>query len=228
MVAAGVNRSISRGLRLDSGLTSAIVPTITFEPTIAISARNIDRLGADIRSFKEPLQRAVKEVIIPSIAQNFEAGGRPDTWQPLSEATQEIKARMGWAGGDVLIRSGKLRKTMGQQNLWQIKETSAILKELPKGVSYGGIHQAGYEGASMSALAKKKGGAKEALQTIIDRQKLAMATGTKIKGGGGVASIPARPFVMFQDEDEDAIAEIFVEWLDERVTAFNRRMERAD
>jgi phage gpG-like protein len=33
--------------------------------------------------------------------------------------------------------------------------------------------------------------------------------------GGGV--IPARPFIMFQDEDGDKIAEVFAKWLDERI-----------
>jgi phage gpG-like protein len=35
------------------------------------------------------------------------------------------------------------------------------------------------------------------------------------KGAGGV--IPARPFIMFQDEDGDKIAEVFAKWLDERI-----------
>jgi phage gpG-like protein len=227
MVAAGVNRSISGGLRLDSGLTSALVPTITFEPTIGISTRNINRLGADIRSFREPLKEAVQKVIIPSIQKNFEASGRPTAWEPLSEATHEIRQRMGWVGGDILILTGKLRKTMGQLKLWQINESNAILKSLPSNVSYGGIHQAGFGGASMSNLAKKTGSMKGAFEIMLDKQKQALRSGTKIEGVGGVASIPARPFVMFQDEDEDDIAEIFVDWLDERVTKFRLRQAAA-
>jgi phage gpG-like protein len=36
-------------------------------------------------------------------------------------------------------------------------------------------------------------------------------------GKGGAASLPARPFVMFQKEDEEAILEIFVEWLGDKI-----------
>jgi phage gpG-like protein len=38
-------------------------------------------------------------------------------------------------------------------------------------------------------------------------------------GGGqkGAAAIPARPFIMFQEEDEYAVQEVFFDWLDNRV-----------
>jgi phage gpG-like protein len=42
-----------------------------------------------------------------------------------------------------------------------------------------------------------------------------MASGQKVKLNA--ASIPARPFVLFQPEDEEAIERVFSDWLDERI-----------
>src|SRR5690349_1241826 len=40
------------------------------------------------------------------------------------------------------------------------------------------------------------------------------------KGGKGPKGImPARPFIMFQDEDYEKITEVFAKWLDERIIA---------
>lgn len=227
------------GLRLHRNITPQLLPIVTFEPTIGIVAGRIDKLGVDIRSFREPLTRAIKEVMIPSFRKNFDQGGRPESWPPLSEATLEIRQRRGVGGSDPLIRTGLLRRTMGQQNIWTIKKESAILKDLPAKVWYGAIHQAGYEGRSMKALIKKTGSPRAALESIINQQLDVMERGIQFRasrgrelryeGGGGTirtgaAEIPARPFVMYQDEDEDAIMEIFIKWLGERVDRAFRGM----
>jgi len=211
---------------------------VTLEDTVGITAAKIDKLGLDIRSFRVPLERAVKNVMAPSLVENFNAQGRPDSWAPLSEATLEIRARMGWEGGSILVLTGKLRKTMGQFNIWTINTKAAIIKGLPASVWYGNLQNSGYEGASMASLIKKHGSAFKALQEIQDRQRSVLASATlgrttgkkgpagkrtlRVQSvgqalGGGAASIPARPFIMFQDEDHDAITEIFIEWLGERM-----------
>lgn len=215
-----INRAVLGRLGVRGNLTPAITGVeMSFTPSLAITAARIDKLGMDIRSFREPLKRSIQKVMAPSFQKNFDAGGRPDAWEPWSEATLEIRERMGVSGGNILVRSGSLRRAMGQLNIWRITKTTAIITDLPANVWYGAIHQAGYEAGSMkSRIARHGGDAGAALQSLIDEQKMAMRTGTTVKTAGA-APIPARPFVMFQDEDEDDVTMVFLEWLEERVAS---------
>jgi phage gpG-like protein len=183
------------GLRLDSGIMS-----FDFSPSIGMLARDIDKLGLDIRSFREPLTRAIREVMVPSIRKNFDDGGRPEQWVPLSEVTIER------GGSQPLVRSGTLRRTASQINIWDITSESATIRDLPERAWYGKIHQGGYGGAV---------GGRRGQRNLDARLRKAMASGQKVKLNA--ASIPARPFVLFQPEDEEAIERVFSDWLDERI-----------
>jgi phage gpG-like protein len=212
-------QSVRRGLRVDDAILQ-----FEFKPSIGISARAIDKLEVDIRSFREPLKRVVQQVMAPSFKKNFDQGGRPDGWAPLSDATHEIRERLGkGGGGKILNRTGLLMKTISQLNVWTITTETATIRALPDKVKYGGIHQEGFGGKGTSRkmgsyLKKAKGDAKEAQKLLDDDLIMAMRSGKKVGGGQrGVASIPARPFVMVQDDDYDDIEKIFVDWLEERV-----------
>lgn len=142
-------------------------------PTIGINAARFDKLGKDIRSFRVPLKRAVKEVMVPSIRANFDAEGRPTPWAPLSAYTLTRKIANG-QGTKILYATGALKRVASQINMWTITTEEAIIQDLPDKVWYGKVHQSG----------NKK--------------------------------IPARPFLIIQDEDSDAIVQIFVDWFEER------------
>lgn len=198
-----------KGLRINQGITSAMLPGLSFEPTLGITARRIDKLGIDIRSFHEPLKRAIQQVAAPSFQRNFDTGGRPDRWDPLSEGTIEVQKNLGGSHTDVMIKSGLLRRTMGQVNIWTITKESAILRDLPESVWYGKVHQKGLEGeggkASKGAYEKRRAAVNKAL-----------------RGGGSVKAkyvptIPARPFVLLQPDDVEAIEKVFDTWLGERI-----------
>jgi phage gpG-like protein len=186
------------GLKIISGLSRAKGIDIQFTPSLAIIAGNIDKLGVDIRSFRVPLKRAVKEVMIPSIRKNFDAGGRP-AWTPLADATIERKGN-----NSILINSGALRRQMGYQNIWTITKDYAIIQDLPQSIWYGKVHQAGADiGASSS----------RAVKNITTGRIVA-----NVSQGEGF-NIPARPFVVVQPSDERGIESVFRHWLDERVKA---------
>lgn len=212
-------QSVRRGLRVDEGIMQ-----FDFQPSVGISARAIDRLGLDIRSFKVPLERVVKQVMAPSFRKNFDEEGRPDRWAPLSDATLAIRAREGF-GSQILNKTGALKKTVQQLNIWTITQETATIRDLPDKVSYGKIHQGGFGGqgggSKMTGYLKKAGGdAKEAQKLLDDDLIMAMRSGQKMTGGKKtVNEIPARPFVAIQEEDFDAIEEIFVQWLQERAAA---------
>lgn len=210
-------QSVRRGLRVDDGIMQ-----FSFQPSIGISARAIDRLGIDIRSFREPLKRVVQKVMAPSFLKNFQAGGRPDLWPDLADATIAIREREGINHASPLIRSGLLLRTSQQLNIWTITQETATIRDLPEKVWYGKVHQGGFGGtgggSKMTSYLKKAGGdGKEALKLLDDDLIMSMRTGKKMHGGARtVAEIPARPFIVIQDEDYDEIEKVFVEWLQER------------
>jgi phage gpG-like protein len=193
-----------------SGLV--LIPTLTqrnvtvqmhFEPSIGISARKLDKLGLDIRSFREPLRRSVKEVMIPSIRMNFDSGGRPP-WEGLAGKTIYRK------GGStkILVTTGALQRVATQLNIWTIDSEKALISNLPQSVWYGKVHQAGYGGGTQQKKVRIKN----------------VATGqwdefTESGAESGTGAIPARPFIVMQNEDIMAIERVFSDWLGEKIAA---------
>lgn len=205
------------GMRFDKDLDVGWQIT----PSIGIVAKDIARMGLVLESFKEPLSRAIKQVMIPSFQKNFEVGGRP-TWPPLAEFTQEVKGITG--GGGTLIRSGALRRAVGMLSIWDIGNTSATIRSLPENVWYGAIHQSGYGGFGVfMAAAKKKLGPRA---NPIAVRKLAFALNDKARGGTGKVAggqgIPQRQFILFQEEDIDDVQQVFYEWMVEQTILVGR------
>lgn len=116
---------------------------ITFDPSPFIIAAAFEKFGMDIRSFRVPLERSVRQVLAPSLRQNFEEGGRPP-WIPLSDITIQEKARKGAKEpSKILVRSGKLAKKAGQINLWKINGPAgeaSISPDTMADVFYGVYH----------------------------------------------------------------------------------------
>jgi phage gpG-like protein len=206
-----IHANVQSRLRINPKVMQESVPQLQFSPSIGIIARDIDRLGMDIRSFREPLTRAIKQVVIPSIQRNFTVGGRP-AWEPYSPGTIEIRDRMGSPVGSLLNKTGALQRVMGQVNLWTINNNAAILLDIP--LWYGKLHQQGY-GNTMGAAIAKAGSASKAFKNINDAVKQSIKTGTQIQSVD--LHIPARPFVVLQEEDLPAIQRVFEAWLAERV-----------
>ncbi len=182
-----------------------------FTPSLALTAKNFDTLELDIRSFREPLKRSIQGVISLSIEANFLAGGRPQQWVPLSDATIPVKSndtRTAFPVEDPLLRSGLLMKTMAQLNIWTIGTVEASIQSLPDKIWYGNVHQAG-TGSSQTVAASGK-----SLRQIV-AEAIAGSGGSGERG----KNIPARPFAMVQTEDLDKIVGVFEIWLNERIVA---------
>jgi len=187
-----------------------------FNPSIALTAKNFDTLEIDVRSFREPLKRSIQTVIAPSIGANFLAGGRPETWVPLADATLPVKSKdpkTRFPVEDPLMRSGLLFKTMQQYNIWTVTSIDAKIESLPDKIWYGNIHQGGL-GSPEPSAAEASGGTMEGFMSMIER---VLESG----GGGGQRGqyFPARPFAMVQTEDLDKIRDVFEIWLNERIVA---------
>jgi phage gpG-like protein len=188
--------------QLQASVKGGISFSTDFIPPLSVVAARINKLGASVSSFEEPLRRAIKEVIIPSIQTNFDVGGRPK-WAPLSDGTIEIRGRLGAGiGGSVLVLSGTLKDTMGEEGIWNVSADTAELSEFPSNVWYGAIHNSGFEGKGGGRSAKGK-----SFQWIVKNASKEMS----------VSAIPARPFAVLQPEDEEEIRSIFMEWLGEKI-----------
>lgn len=204
------------GLQLEHNLTYSW----EVKPPLEMVAADIEKLGLDIKSFKEPLTRAVKKVMIPSIRKNFERGGRPDPWQELAPDTIKLRGYSAWP---ILVRTGALKKGATKFDIWSITTTDATVKGLPSNIWYGAIHQRGVGGFGQYVEGAKKKLGKSARPA--DVLKLAFDIMDKVRGGPGghrSANIPARPFLLYQEDDLDDIQEIFLEWLTERAVAVGR------
>lgn len=162
------------GVRVDFGLK------FEFQPSIGLTARAVNTMGLNIKSFREPLKRSIQQVLSPSFRKNFEAGGRPVPWEELSE----VAVNMRGSAEPILVRTGELKRTIQQFNIWTVDRTKAAILDLPEKIWYGKVHQGGY--------------------------------GRRGSGQSRAAGIPARPFVMIQKEDYEAIDKVFEKWLEER------------
>jgi phage gpG-like protein len=141
----------------------------------------------------------------------------------MAEATEMLREREG-TSGPLLNRSGKLRRVAQQQNIWTVTQESASIRDLPQKVWYGKVHQEGMGGmgrrikqeiarASKQGIRLSPGQAAAAAQRSLDKDLLSGKAG----GGGSAVNIPARPFIAFQDEDMDAVYQVFQDWLEERM-----------
>jgi len=190
---------MSNGLILSPNVFAAQVTSLElhFEPSIGIITKRLDTLGKELKDFRTPLRRAIRQVVIPSIQTNFNVGGRP-TWAALDEAT--VRRKKG--NNRPLVRSGALQRGMKDQGIWTVGRQTAFLADLPSSIWYGKVHQAGFGTSEETFSVLNTATGKSETHTMRDI------------GAGGV---PARPFVMIQPEDEEEIERVFDEWLAEKI-----------
>ncbi len=124
-----------------SGQASGLGVDVTLSPAPVIIVGQFVTLGANIRSYREPMTRAIKNVVIPSINKNFESGGRP-AWTELAAGTIANRARDGFSPGPILVRTGKMRRAATAFARWQLTRDTAVMgADFPSSAQYGPIHQ---------------------------------------------------------------------------------------
>lgn len=188
----------------------------SFYPAPGIMARDVNKLGLELESFKEPLRTAIKMVMIPSIRKNFRVGGRPEPgWDPLAPYTIEVRGNA-WP---ILIRSGALMKAATSFSIWTITKETASIREMPTRVWYGNIHQGGY--GSIGSIARRELGA-GAAQEDIEQRMMELFLGARPPSRQSKFVIPQREFALFQEEDIVKIQEIFIEWMEAKADKVGR------
>ena len=203
---------------LGLGNAPGVMVSIDWSPTPVVLAAMYETLAVNVKSFREPLKRSVQQVLSPSIRRNFDVGGRPP-WQALSSVTKEIRVREGFSEGPILVRTGKLKRVAGQLNIWTIDSEKAFVSNLGA-ASYGIVHQ---EGAAFTGRggggSKKKNMQKRVTVHPLTMERTVTMVEIKKPTTGGGGSIPARPFLLIQDDDVAQVDRVFGEWLRERVAA---------
>lgn len=115
-------------------------PKVEFGKEFFSSAENvvaaIELLGEKLDDFSEPLAASLELVIIPSIAKNFAAEGRPQ-WAPLAASTLFKRPST-----PILQVTGKLFQSTQQRSNWMVGRDSISLTGID-GVKYAPFHQFG-------------------------------------------------------------------------------------
>jgi phage gpG-like protein len=221
------------GLRFDT------ITSLKWEirPSVGLVAKNLGDLGLALESMRVPLTIAVREVIIPSIRHNFESNGRP-RWEPLAPNT--VKAR-GGSASPILHITGALEEAATSFEIWAIGDTTATVRSLPEDVFYGLYHQAGSEakgsGSNVAILSRLAPGSQAAEAFLSKFKAMAQkelgpnasaehihnrAVGLVIDSDTYNWQLPARPFILWQEEDLPKIEAIFSAWMEREARRVGR------
>lgn len=187
----GPSRHAARGMGIE----------IDMDPSPLLLVAQFNAMGASIKSFREPLHDSIKEVVGPSLRQNFAVMGRPDRWQEVSESTWYRKVQTGFASvaSRPLIRSGALQKKAGQINSWNIDGIEGVATfQLSEDVWYGKVHQEGSGGIVGYGL--RAGSSKPGSNPI-----------------GSHGYVPQRLWALIQDQDVPRIENVFERWLQQKL-----------
>lgn len=115
---------------------------LSWAPSVIMVATRLNRYAGSLRSWKEPFDRSIRQVIGPSFNRNFDVGGRPP-WAPLDDKTVHIRG----SAEPILVVTGRLKRAAQQLNIWTIDgpggEAYLDMSALPVGAWYGILHQQG-------------------------------------------------------------------------------------
>jgi phage gpG-like protein len=110
-------------------------------PSALLIAADFYAWANAVEDVRDPLKKAIQEVVIPSIAKNFDDEGNP----PWAELTDETLAKRSWAGfaeGPILDRTGALRSAATSVEAWEFDDDVAQMT-MPGETPYGTFHQGG-------------------------------------------------------------------------------------
>jgi len=143
------------------------------------------------------------EEIFTSIQENFEAGGRPD-WKDLTRNTKSLRETEGFHKGSyfkILVRSGGLKNSI-------FKKIKGNTLYIGTKLKYARTHQEGAKKGSFGTVAVKI----KKHERIINGKVVHVRSHIR-KQKSPWGDIPARPFMMVQDEDWEIIMDTIKEYL---------------
>jgi phage gpG-like protein len=166
-------------------------------------SKNVDLLKAYFETYILPYKQAAT-VVTGSVMKNFREGGRPEAWKPLSPLTYFIRSH----------RSGK-KNTQAKTLVDTARTMNSIVPHFSLDAKGG---QFGAKTNVKHARRLHFGGLSDASSVVIGAFKRNTPSGgtarvrsyvMNIKSGH---QIPARPFMMVQEEDKPVIRQVFIDW----------------
>ena len=159
----------------------------------------LGRIQRNLGNLK-PAMEIIGETVQTSIQRNFEKGGRPKKWKGLSETTKKERQKKGKWPGLILVRSGVSGGLMGSIS-YRALGGSVILSANKK-----------------SAATHQFGAKKGSFGTIVANVRAHLRKGRTVRAHTRTmrlpwGDIPARPFMMVQDEDWSEIRHALVEFI---------------
>jgi len=103
--------------------------------------RDLQSLALDLggtNRMRQPLLRIAREVLAPSINQNFEVGGRPTAWRATASGMRYRSARGGGSGP--LVVTGKLKRSASALARFKVRKNVMTYGNFPNRSWYAAVH----------------------------------------------------------------------------------------
>lgn len=135
----------------------------------------------------KPVLAAVGNLVVKSVKRNFREGGRPDKWTPSNKTK-----------GKTLIGTGTLQRSIH----YKVDDDESGVTIMTGPQKYAAIHQFGGTTSAHTIMAKNR----KALQFNVGGVTIYRK---KVNHPGSV--IPARPYMLLQDEDVKVIENMMIQ-----------------
>jgi phage virion morphogenesis protein len=139
-----------------------------------------------LRDYKQPLKES-GVYMYKSIGKNFDSQGRPSKWKGHHWLTKKLRG-----SGQVLADTGRLKQSVtsrGAGSKWELSDSKLVI------------------GSNLKARGSSR--------LLADIHQNGLPAGVnKVFGKPGKNGIPARPFLMIQDEDTEMIERIFKDYVE--------------
>ena len=142
-----------------------------------------------------PVLRALGQIGVDAVQENFSAQGRPTKWKPRKRTPRRGNRK----GYKVLTQSGRLRNSVHYQ-----VEGQEV--RIGSNVIYAGVHNRGYSGTQQVKAHERK-------MTSVFGRKLRTPVIAKIKAFRRRMVIPQREFLIVPEVDQREMARTAVSWL---------------
>jgi phage virion morphogenesis protein len=163
-----------------------------------------------------PMLKAIGEVGLRSIRENFERGGRPTPWKELAKSTIKARTRRGHWPGKILEERGVGGGLLGSIN-YQLegsnKVTFSAVKEYAAIHNFGGtVHNPGTQSRGRALFFRKFRSGPRKGRTQFSRERGA-TMGMRIHIGPHDITIPKRSYMLLQDDDWQEIIRLGEDYL---------------
>ncbi len=170
----------------------------------------VARIERRVNNLK-PAMGLIGEIALGSIQENFEKGGRP-SWEPLSQTTINIRKRINKWPGRILVRSGVAGGLLGGITYRPSNEDVRLAANKPYATTQHFGAKKGSFGTVAATIKEHTRKISQAFGKPIEPKKVTVKAYTR-KMSLPWGDIPARPFMMVQDEDWTEIKETLTEFL---------------